>query len=162
MRDRFIVLALLLSVVLTILNVWTDELRHEDTNQGIFLLLIIDFNDFMCPTCLDSLLDFCRGLPVSFRKRCIQGVVIADEYRKKESGDSFEKIMEKKIKGFAKANHIEFPILLDRNQIFGPLIKKEGTSVFIFNAETHAITRHVFPLTLKEVGLIRLLSKSSS
>lgn len=161
MRDRFIVLVLLLSVASTNLNIWTDELRHEDTNQGIFLLLIMDFNDFMCPTCLDSLLDFCRQLPVSFRKRCIQGVVVTDKYRKKESGDSFEKIMEKKIKGFVKANHVEFPILLDRNQIFGPLIKK-GTSVFIFNTETHAITQHVFPLTLQEVGLIRLLSKSSS
>ena len=153
---RFVIFVLLLSTVSMLLDARTEEGNQGNSNQGIFLLLIVDLNDFMCPACLDSLLDFCGALPLTHRKRYLRGMVVIDKYRKKESGDTSERVLEKKIKGFIKGNHIDFPVFHDRDRLFEPLAR-DGTAVFIFIPDTKTVSRHVFHLTLREIGLIRSL-----
>ncbi|MGB2907788.1 MAG: hypothetical protein WBB73_11820, partial [Candidatus Aminicenantaceae bacterium] len=119
------------------------------------LLFIINFTDFMCPACLDSLLLLCRLLPRHIQQTRVWGIVVlshdsgesrADSPDEKSAYSRSIKIMEKKIRGFQKANNISFPLLLDYDHIFRSLAG-EGTSVLLFSPLQGSILKLTFPIS---------------
>jgi len=129
-----------------------SENRQEEPAR-VQLLLIIDFGDFMCFSCLESFLQFCNSLPHQFQDQNVWGVVIFDVNIGSESEDVSVKIVEKKIRGFRKANRVRFPILVDRSRIFSSLDGK-GTTVVILKGEDQEIKRYIFPLSPKQIAEI--------
>jgi len=117
------------------------------------LFFIIDFSDFMCPACLDSLLNLCRLLPHHILQERACGIVVFPPSPKEGSSPSNSaahsrsvKIMEQKIRGFRKANRISFPLLLDRNNIFRSLAG-DGTTVVLLDPIQGSILKISFPLS---------------
>ena len=117
------------------------------------LFFIIDFSDFMCPACLDSLLNVCRLLPHHILRERACGVVVFPHGSKEGSSRSDSaalsrsvKIMEQKIRGFRKANRIPFPLLLDRNSIFRSLAG-DGTTVILLDPLQGSILKISFPMS---------------
>jgi hypothetical protein len=117
------------------------------------LFFVIDFQDFMCPACLESLLNLCRLLPAHILQERAYGVVVLpggpdehDTLFKSSVRSRSIRIMEQKIRGFQKANRIAFPLLLDREHIFRSL-SDEGTSVVLFHPDAGSICKISFPLS---------------
>lgn len=129
-----------------------SENRQEEPAR-VQLLLIIDFGDFMCFSCLESFLQFCYSLPHQFQDQYVWGVVIFKGNIGSESEDIAIKIVEKKIRGFRKANRVRFPILVDSSRIFSSLAGK-GTTVVILKGEAQEIKRYIFPLSREQIAEI--------
>jgi hypothetical protein len=129
-----------------------SENRQEEPAR-VQLLLIIDFGDFMCFSCLESFLQFCYSLPHQFQDQYVWGVVIFDGNIGSESEDIAVKIVEKKIRGFRKANKVRFPILVDRSHIFSSLADK-GTTVLILKGEAQEVEQYTFPLSREQIAEI--------
>ncbi len=122
------------------------------STEPIFFF-IIDFSDFMCPACLDSLLNLCRLLPHHILRERACGIVVFPLGSKEGSSRSDSaahsrsvKIMEQKIRGFRRANRIPFPLLLDRNNIFRSLAG-DGTTVVLLDPIQGSILKISFPLS---------------
>jgi len=108
------------------------------------LLFILDFQDFSCMTCLDSFLMLYRQLPDRFRTSNAWGVLVIKKTEEEENKQLW--IAEKKLRGFIRANHITFPILVDRSQVFGKWTET-GSCVLLFNGIQNIVHRYDFPLT---------------
>jgi len=106
------------------------------------LIIIIDFNDFMCFSCLDSFVEFCHSLPFHSKDGKVCGVLVVNDADKTDL--SF-KIVEKKLRGFVSANNIKFPVLVDYLHIFNPLAE-DGTVIILFNHREKCIKKYLFPL----------------
>ena len=126
--------------------------KADASNENRKLLLfILDFDDFSCMTCLDSFLALYRILPFRFKTSHSWGVLIVD----KPEDNRLIRIAGKKLRGFLKANHITFPILMDRSGIFGHR-EETGSCVLLFDEAKNMLTRYEFPLTggqLEEIFL---------
>jgi len=121
------------------------EAATEFPDDGRQLLLfILDFEDFSCITCLDSFLGLYRMLPLRFKTSNAWGILVVKE--REEEGDRAVMIAEKKLKGFVRANHIDFPILVDRSRIFEGLAEN-GSGVLLFDGARKIFRRYDFPLT---------------
>jgi hypothetical protein len=128
------------------------------------LLFILDFQDFSCMTCLDSLLALYRILPFRFKTSQAWGVLVVDvgkaETETEAEVEAVEnrliRIAEKKLRGFVQANHITFPILVDRFRIFGRL-SENGSCVLLFDETKSILNRYEFPLTGEQLEEIFLL-----
>ena len=116
-----------------------DQVHHK------LLLFIIDFKSFMCPSCLDSFLEFYHTLGCSFEDKMIWGILVFDKPAKMQEEDLSTKIIEKKLRGFITANDIKFPIIIDRFHIFKSM-GQEGTAVIVFDRQKKAVRKYVFPL----------------
>ncbi len=108
------------------------------------LLFILDFRDFSCMACLDSFLGLYRILPFSFKTSKTWGILVVKNSEGEEN--RLFKIAEKKLKGFVQANHITFPILVDRARIFGEWAEK-GSCVLLIDGAKKILCRYDFPLT---------------
>ncbi len=121
------------------------------------LLFIIHFDDFMCFSCLESLLGFCQSLPQVFLEKKAWGIVVFDEREDDADEEIAYKIIERKLAGFIKANHIGFPFFIDQDHLFLPLTDK-GSSVLVFNSRMQILSQFVFPLTQKDTqGIAQIL-----
>lgn len=116
----------------------------EDVFDKKLLLFILDFQDFSCMTCLDSFLMFYNQLPDRFRTSHSWGILVVKKPGKEETGHVW--IAEKKLRGFIRANHITFPILVDRGRVFGKWAEI-GSCVLLFDRVGKMIHRYDFPLT---------------
>ena len=130
-----------------------NSVARQEEPVKVQLLLIIDFGDFMCFSCLESFLQFCYSLPHKFQDEYVWGVVIFEGNIGSESEDIAIKIVEKKIRGFRKANGVRFPILVDRSHIFSSLAAK-GTTVLILKGEAQEVKQYTFPLSRAEIAEI--------
>ena len=108
------------------------------------LLFFLDFEDFSCMMCLDSFLGLYQKLPFRFKTSNSWGILVV----KKSEGEEnrLVRIAKKKLEGFVQANHITFPILVDRSQVFGELAER-GSGVVLFDENRKAVFRYDFPLT---------------
>ena len=113
------------------------------------ILIIVDWDDFMCLNCLESVLKFYYSLPVPFREEAVWGVLIYDEIKMSKNSARDLKIIEKKLRGFCSANKINSPFLIDRYHVFDDIARGK-TSVIVFNEELVTVKRYSFPLTQGE------------
>ena len=121
-----------------------DSARALPHDENQLLLFIFDFQDFSCMTCLDSFLALHRILPLGFKTSKTWGILVAND----QAGDEYRifRIAEKKLKGFVRANHIAFPILVGKTRIFGDWAEK-GSCVLLFDSAKRVLCRYEFPLT---------------
>ena len=117
------------------------------------LLLVIDFDDFMCMSCLESFLSFCQSFPVHLLEEKAFGILVLawkdNDFDLKDNAQ----IAKKKLRGFVRANNIRFPIYLDQKQIFGSLASK-GTFVILFDEKNRTIRVYTFPVKKADVDEI--------
>ena len=124
-----------------------------DLNEGLkrhaFLIYIIDFDDFMCMSCLNSFIEFYHVLPPPFQNEWAIGILVDSHQDQGENRLRSQKIIKKKLNGFMMANRIEFPIFIDSSETFKNL-GSGGTSVIIFSQGLESSRKYVFPLSSSE------------
>ena len=103
---------------------------------------------------MDSLLNFCRMLPPSYSGVGIWGIVVNNKSLNEEQYILMIQIMEKRIKGFVKANNIRFPVVLDRNRIFAMRFDP-GSKVLVLDSERQLVLNYDFPLESQEIQHIQ-------
>ena len=121
-------------------------------NETVFLLFILDFNDFLCHSCLSTLVNFVQQLPPQIQVNNIRWILVQDQ----KSGRSREEaygIMAKQLRGFVKTYHIKFPCSIDSDSLFRDLTE-EGSVVLLFSGETQPIRSYSFPLDNEAVDEI--------
>ena len=123
---------------------------YDSLENRKLLLFIIDFNDFMCLSCLDSFLDFYYCLPSDFQKNMSWGILVFNISEKEGNNNISARIAEKKLRGFVAANNIKFPILIDKFHVFNGLAE-EGTVVMVFDWSRKMVKRYVFPLNKGQI-----------
>lgn len=135
----------------------TKASAPEDNRK--LLLFILDFRDFSCMTCLDSFLALYRILPFRFKTSDTWGILVLDsaeaEVGAEARGNRLIWIAEKKLRGFIQANHITFPMLVDKSRIFCQWAEK-GSCVVLFDEAKKVLKRYEFPLArgqLEEIFL---------
>ncbi|MFC2157904.1 hypothetical protein ACFLT9_08720 [Acidobacteriota bacterium] len=121
-------------------------------NDSVFLLFILDIDDFMCHTCLFSLVDFLQQIPPSFREDNIRGILVESRMGKR-SREETRRIMSKQLRGFIKTHSIKFPVSVDGDSLFQSMIE-EGSVVLLFSGRTKPIRRFPFPLNSAAVDTI--------
>ncbi len=124
------------------------DYRDEDVFDKKLLLFILDFQDFSCLTCLDSFLGLYRKLPMRFKTSNAWGILVVKN--SEWEGEKPFRIAEKKLKGFVRANHITFPVLVDRSRFFKDLAEN-GSGVFLFDGMKKTVHRYDFPLTAEQL-----------
>jgi len=109
---------------------------------GVKLIFLIDVNDLMCISCLESLLEFCDSLPDETLKERSFGIMMVG---KKETEKSF-RIVQKKLNCFVKTNQIKFPVHLDRSS--GNCgFEINGSAVICIDFKNNVIRKFKFPLS---------------
>ncbi len=123
----------------------------ENSPREINLVFIIDFDDFMCFSCLESFVNFCHSLPEQFRKDHCMGILTIPSGRKDRA--VLTKIMQKKLRGFSEANLIDFPVVVDAPLFFSGLEKQESCILVIEGGE-QTLEIYLFPLSGKTADAI--------
>ena len=121
----------------------------EKFEKQSFLIYIIDFNDFMCMSCLNSFLEFYYILPPPFQNERSLGILVDDNQNQQKNRSTSQKIIKKKLTGFIKANRIGFPIFIDSSGIF-KYLSDNGTAVIIFSEILEMSKTYTFPLSSRE------------
>ena len=83
----------------------------------------------------------------------VVGVIISED----SEDENRAKIIEKQLRGFAKANNIDFPLILDKSNIF-----KEShfeDSIILFDIVSKSVKKYKFPLDKKRLKEIIVKDK---
>jgi len=137
----------------------SEQDKGECDTGRVFCLIIFDFDDFFCFSCLESFLCFIRYIPHDIRKKSFWGVLVYDSPATDLEKKMSSRIAEKKLRGFKEANQIDFPILIDHGSNFKPLCQ-EGSVVFLFSKERYLFRHYYFPLSQKQMDEILSLIRS--
>lgn len=116
-----------------------------DTASETKMIFFIDFDDFMCFSCLESFLRFCNELPASFRKNHCLGILVPSSRKNPPENLS---IIKKKLRGFTQANRIDFPIIIDRSRIFSQAVEK-SSCLWVLKLNERKWQVHHFPLPVR-------------
>ncbi len=110
------------------------------------LIFVMNFNILMCTPCLESFLNFYHEVSKCSKRGGVWGVLVLDEPEKntKEMKLLF-RVAEKKVRGFAKANYIRCPILIDSSAVFRN-IAGGGTTIILFDQRRNCVRKYSFPL----------------
>lgn len=120
---------------------------YPGCDDKLLLVFIIDFNDFMCHSCLESFLDIYNSLPAPYQFQRAWGVVsLGEEDSFSEKRDLSLRILEKKIRGFVTAHAIRMPLLIDRDHIFQSF-SQDGSTLILFDVAAKSIVKFILPLT---------------
>ncbi len=130
-----------------------DNNERTSANR-VLLLLVLDFSDFNCPLCLDSLLNFCRMLPPNYSGVSVWGIVVNNKDQDKNQNSLSIQIMEKRIRGFIEANDIGFPLVLDRHGMFNRL-SHQGSTLMVLDFKKQIVSSYDFPLESQEIQHIQ-------
>ena len=138
----------------------SGALNPGSPDQGLsphpLVVFIIDFDSFMCLTCLESLLDFYHQLPGAGKGCGVWGVLVFDASLGNQRGNTFTRIIEKKLKGFMQGNRLQFPVVIDRWHLFDGL-GKAGSAVIVFDPVKRLVKKYDFPLRPGQVQEIMSL-----
>lgn len=127
-----------------------ETIKGAEEKKSAFLIFIIDFNDFMCMSCLDSFLGFYQTLPPHFQKERTIGILAVDHEDQKENRSRSQKIVERKLSGFIQGNRIAFPIFIDSAGRF-TFLSGKGTAVVVFTeGGEDSIRTYTFPLSAQD------------
>jgi len=146
---RKYVLLLILIAVCQMEAVSVPGTPKWDENRPL-CLIIMDFDDFFCFSCQDSFLRFIRYVPAQIRRESFWGILAYESQKTGTERALAKQIIEKKLRGFKKANHIDFPILIDHGSNFIPL-SKEGSGLFLFSRKTRVLEHYIFPLSQNQM-----------
>ena len=121
----------------------------ENDKFHLQVLLVIDVSDFLCPSCLDSLIDFVQTIPSPIRKNRMTAVWRVCDSDNMEKTDLKSRIWQKKMRGFISANAVDFPVWMITES--GPkLVFGEGSRLLLFLPGRKAVVTYSFPLSFKD------------
>ena len=111
-----------------------------------WLIFVIDFSMLMCSPCLESFLNFYHELSGWTKEGIIEGILVLDklETDTAEKGLLF-RIAEKKVRGFAIANNIRCPILIDSSAVFRDFADGR-TALILFDRIQNHVRKYNLPL----------------
>lgn len=107
--------------------------------------ILFDFDSLFCSPCFAPLLEFCRSLPVPVQEERVRGILV---YGARPDGDQdglYARIVQKKMRGFVKANSLQFPVVLDGLHVFNSLVKS-SVRALLFDDVKQTVKAFVFPL----------------
>jgi hypothetical protein len=107
--------------------------------------VLFDFDSLFCSPCLAPLLEFCRSLPVPIQEERVRGILVYGARPDRDQDGLYARIVQKKMHGFAKANSLQFPIVLDGLHVFNSLVKSSARAL-LFDDGTQTVKAYVFPL----------------
>jgi len=107
--------------------------------------VLFDFDSLFCSPCLAPLLEFCRSLPVPVQEERVRGILVYGARPDKAQDGLYARILQKKMHGFAKANSLQFPVVLDGFHVFNSLVKSSVRAV-LFDDVKQIVKAYVFPL----------------
>ena len=113
------------------------------------VLFIVKYDNLICSPCLNSFLDFYLCLPYPSRENMVWGIIVYDNPEEKERREVYRRIVEKKSRGFFKANNITCPVVLDHSHGF-KIFSKKGTAILLFERENRILKKYDFPLNEKQ------------
>ena len=113
------------------------------------VLFIVKFDNLICSPCLNPFLDFYHLLPYPSRENMVWGIIVYDNPEEKERREIYRRIVQKKSRGFFKANNITCPIVLDHSHGF-KIFSKKRTVILLFEREERILKKYVFPLNEKQ------------
>jgi len=120
--------------------------------------LVFDYDSLFCSPCLAPLFDFCRSLPVAVQEKRVWGILVYAAHPDRNRDGRHAQIIRTKIRGFAKANDLRFPIVLDGLHVFDSLVKS-NISALLFNDTHRTVKAYAFPLKPEEKAeIMRQLS----
>lgn len=113
-----------------------------------WLIFIMDFSILMCPPCLDSFLNFYHELAGWTEEGIVRGILVLDKLELEK--DTLEKellfkVAEKKVRGFAIANNIRCPILIDSSALFRDFANGR-TALILFDRIRNRVRKYNLPL----------------
>lgn len=120
--------------------------------QKKIILIMIDFSDFYCPLCVESLKTFCDNLNSRGQENFPIGILVFKSPKKKNS-KNYNKIIEKKLRGFIIGNGIQFPVLIDRNHVLSGL-NLDDSDIILLDLSRKLIKKYTFPLTADQLNEI--------
>lgn len=135
----------------------TRELEASSQSEKL-ILFVTSLEKLMCFPCLNPFLDFYKLLPSPFREDRVWGVVVYENSKINEERLLYEKIVQKKLRGFLIANDINCPVVLDSFHSFKELFE-EGTTILVFDKSRKVVEKYVFPLSKKQIEEILSLSE---
>lgn len=113
------------------------------------IVVVVDFNSFFCPLCLESVRDFCDDLHSRGQDEFALGVLVYKSLDKKDD-ERFKKIIEKKLRGFVIGNSIKFPFILDHFHVFKGL-NLEDAGIILLDRLRKIFKKYAFPLTNEQL-----------
>lgn len=145
------IMGLFFLTILFIFFVFSVSSGQGVSNRQTRLLFVIDFDDFMCYSCLDSFLNLYKSLPLPYQEEMSFGIVLVDKKENNRKKTLSQAILEKKLRGFVKSNQIKLPLIIDQLHNFDSLAE-EGTTVYLFCPEDKIVKKYTFPLSAKKMG----------
>jgi hypothetical protein len=79
----------------------------------------------------------------------VWGIIVYDNPEEKERREVYRRIVEKKSRGFFKANNITCPLVLDHSHNF-KIFSKKGAAILLFERENRILKKYDFPLNEKQ------------
>lgn len=107
--------------------------------------ILFDFDSLFCSPCLAPLLEFCRSLPVPIQEEKVRGILVYGARPDRGQDGLYARIVQKKMHGFAKANSLQFPIVLDGLHVFNSLVKS-SVQALLFDDVKQTVKAYGFPL----------------
>lgn len=123
-------------------------------NNKKLLLLVFDFEDFMCISCLESFLAFCQSLPSHVLEENTWGILTIGNLPMTSGSKDSVRIAKAKLRGFVATNRIKFPIIIDEFQIFQHFAKR-GTTVLLFDGTNDSLNAYDVPLRKDQIREIQ-------
>lgn len=116
-------------------------------------ILIIDFDFFNCPLCIQSLTDFNNMINAFKLEDSFIGVLAYRETNDEVDSERRIKIIETQLRGFIKGNDIRYPIILDKKGIFKCLSPDEA-SLILLDIQRKTVKKYTFPLKKGQIDEI--------
>jgi hypothetical protein len=157
MKEKFKrIIVILYFINLAFLLLWGKENQAKESRllHSKLMFIFLDYSAISCSLCLDSFLTLCNTLKTEKGENImVVGVIISED----SEDENRAKIIEKQLRGFAKANNIDFPLILDKSNIF-----KEShfeDSIILFDIVSKSVKKYKFPLDKKRLKEIIVKDK---
>lgn len=133
------------------------DLRSEDSGSRLFIIFTL--SQMTCPCCFKTFHAFHDTLKVHGFEKSVCGIMtLLNEETDQRIRDTQNRILKKQLRGFVRANRIDFPILADTQSVFSTLCTT-GSILIMFDRLFGVIRHWEFPLTGSEMAeLIALIS----
>lgn len=125
--------------------------QNGPAHQNIILLLF-NFSDLSCPFCLYPLLALCDTLQAHNLDDSVWGVLTYHDGNLKNEmeRETYNRILQKQLSGFVRANNINFPFILDSSHILRE-VTKSGSTVIVLNKSKGTVKKWQSPLRSEDI-----------